>query len=66
LSLSILIGLSFSPPTPFATISCYPFTSPSFSFSISSTLTLPMAKSKIYNMPIKEMPPTEGRPDQER
>jgi hypothetical protein len=30
-----------------ATIACYPFTSPSFSFSISSTLTLSMAKDRI-------------------
>jgi hypothetical protein len=33
LSLSILVGLPFSPPTPFATIACYPSTSPSFSLS---------------------------------
>jgi hypothetical protein len=33
LSLFIIIGLYFSPPTPFATIACYPFTSPSFPFS---------------------------------
>jgi hypothetical protein len=33
LSLSILIGLSFTPPTPFSTISSYPFTFPSLSFS---------------------------------
>jgi hypothetical protein len=32
LSLSILVGLSCSPPTPFAVIACYPFTSPSFLF----------------------------------
>jgi hypothetical protein len=27
LSLSIFVGLSFLPPTPFAIIACYPFTS---------------------------------------
>jgi hypothetical protein len=49
LSLSPFVGLSFSPSTPFATVACYPFTSPSSSFSISSTLTLPMAKDGICN-----------------
>jgi hypothetical protein len=43
------VGLSFLPLTPFAIVACYPFTSPSSSFSISSTITLPMAKDKIYN-----------------
>jgi hypothetical protein len=50
LSLSILVGLSFSPPTPFATVACYPFTSHSFPLSIlSSTSTLSMARGGICN-----------------
>jgi hypothetical protein len=43
------VGLPFSPSTHVATVACYPFTSPSSSFSISSTLTLPMAKDEICN-----------------
>jgi hypothetical protein len=49
LSLTILVGLSFSPPKPFATIVCYPFTSLIYYFLISSTLTLPMVKDGIRN-----------------
>jgi hypothetical protein len=61
------IGLSFSPSTPFATVACYSFTSPSSSFSISSTLTLPMAKDEICNTNGHGDnnaidPPTEGTP----
>jgi hypothetical protein len=49
LSLSIFVGLSFSLPTPFAIVACNPFTTLILSYSISSTLTLPMAKDRIYN-----------------
>ncbi len=49
LSLSIFGGLSFLPPTPFAIIVGYPFTSPSSTLSISSTHTLLMAKHEICN-----------------
>jgi hypothetical protein len=50
LSLSILVGLSFSPPTPFAIVACYSFTSLILPYSISSTLTLLISKDEIYNI----------------
>jgi hypothetical protein len=43
------MGLSFSPPTPFTTVACYAFTSPSFSFSVASTPTLSMSKDGNHN-----------------
>jgi hypothetical protein len=46
-SLSILVVISFSPPTPFSTVVCYPFTSLILSFSISSILALLLAKDGI-------------------
>jgi hypothetical protein len=49
LSLSIFGGLSFLPPTPFSIIACYPFTSLILPYSISTTLTLLMAKDGICN-----------------
>jgi hypothetical protein len=54
ISLSIFVSIhplldDLSPPTPFAIVAWYPFTSPSYSFSISSTLTFSMAKDGICN-----------------
>jgi hypothetical protein len=49
ISLSIPVGLSFLPPTPFAIVACYPFTCLILLYSISSTLTLLMAKDGICN-----------------
>jgi hypothetical protein len=49
LSLSIFGGLSFLPPTPFAIVACYPFTSLILPYSISSNLTLRMTRDGIYN-----------------
>jgi hypothetical protein len=49
LSLSILVGLSFLPPRPFAMVACYPFTSLILPYSISLSLTLLMTKDGICN-----------------
>jgi hypothetical protein len=49
LFLSILVGLSFPPSTPFAIVACYSFTSLILPYSISSTLILLMTKDGICN-----------------
>jgi hypothetical protein len=46
LSLSILVGLSFLPPTPFATIACYHFTSLILSFLSHQPLVFRWQKTK--------------------
>jgi hypothetical protein len=50
LFLSILVGLSFSPSTPFAIVAWYSFTSLILPYSISSTLTLLITKDEIYSV----------------
>jgi hypothetical protein len=50
----------------FATVACYPFTSLILSFIISSTLTLSMAKDRIYNMAIKRGHIWKEEPYQEK
>jgi hypothetical protein len=46
LSLSILVGLSSSPLTPFAIVACYPFTSPSLLFLSHQLLLFRWRKTK--------------------